>query len=234
MAEPRLSFRGGKRYTALVNKTTPTRRLILAVITVLMLSSCLSVETEVNLRRSDRPELTMRYRMARSLWELGVFDSDSPERAVPVTRRDAEETALRHPGVHVTAHEVRVQGDIVVVEVTYRADSFAGIQGVWGEGSSGGMVLTEDADDGRSRLVIPVSVGGVGPDHEQGLLIRGMFEDEVTRITVRAPRDIADARVESDGHELTAPSLQGPLMDAQIPMSDILLHSSAVVVTVEW
>jgi len=217
-----------------VNKTKALRRLILPVLAGFLLSSCLSVETEVDLRRSDRPELTMRYRMARSLWELGVFDSDSPERAVPVTRRDAEETALRHPGVQVAAHAVRVQGDVVVVEVTYRADSFAGIQGIWGEGSSGGMVLTEEADGTRSRLVIPVSVGGVDPDNAQGQLIRGMFEDESTRITVQTPRNITFARVEANDQELLAASISGPRMDARIPMSDILLHRSAVAVTVEW
>lgn len=162
------------------------RYAVLATIAAFFGTSCLSMEVEVDLQSSHHMDLALTYRLHSALWDLGVFDQESPERAVPVSRRDVEETALRHPGVTVEHYNVTRQDNTVVVEVRYRAADARGLAGIWG--AAGGEPLTLSRNPaGNSHLILPLTPEGAVPDDAQRQLLENVFRDQTMRVTVQLP-----------------------------------------------
>ena len=204
-------------------------QLLFLVVPLLVLVSCLGVEAEFDLRETDRLGLTMRYRMTRSLWELGVFDEESQERSVPVSRRDAEETALRYTDVSLDRYDLEQTGEEVVITVRYVAGSVESLQGLWG--NAGGSPIELSPDSGG--IVIPLTPGVVEMDRQQRDLLRSIFADRDAVISVLTPRNIADARV--IGPVSTGEEQHGAArFDLTIPMGDLVTRSEATVLEVEW
>ncbi len=196
--------------------------------------SCLSVEVDLDLRQENRQELTMRYTMARQLWELGVFDQDSPERAVPVSRRDVEETALRHPGVTVQDFSISEGETRVTVTVRYRADSFAGLQGVWGEAGRDPLTMRRNAASGVSTLSLPFAPGGVAPDGEQLALMEEVFSGHRTKITVRLPGSVAAASVSGAPPGEALPQVDRSTVVMEASMALVATSATPLVLEVTW
>ncbi|MCG8479067.1 MAG: hypothetical protein MI724_08235, partial [Spirochaetales bacterium] len=63
--------------------------IVVVIITAVFLTACLSTNVSLDIRNPESIELAIDYEMPRSIWELGVFDRDSPERPIPVSLRDA-------------------------------------------------------------------------------------------------------------------------------------------------
>lgn len=196
---------------------------------LLGLSSCLSVEAEFDMRRSGYVDLTMRYRMNEALWDLGVFDENSPERAVPVSRRDAEETALRYEDVTLQDYRVHREGETVTVTVRYRAGSAGSLQGLWGVAGGGPLSLDE-----RGRgISIPLAADPAELAPEQRELLGHIFSNQHVRITVLAPAAVVRGGLEG----ATGPigeEREGQRYTLTLPMADLVTAARPVTLQVEW
>ncbi|MFA7568033.1 MAG: hypothetical protein WCY01_13485, partial [Alkalispirochaeta sp.] len=110
-----------------------TSRFLILITVVFGLSSCLTTEVELDLRRQNDLRLTLVYHMPLTLWQFGVFDDESSERAVPVSRRDAEETAVLHDDVTLERYSLEERNEEAVITVVYHSKTPAGIAAVWGD-----------------------------------------------------------------------------------------------------
>ena len=213
--ETRLSFRAGF--------------LLSGVLILLLLSSCLSVEAEFDLSRTERMDLTLRYRMSRTLWELGVFDDTSPERAIPVSRRDAEETALRYPDVTLQMHRIEQEEEIVTVTVQYRAGSADSLQHLWGASGGGLLILREDS----RGVSIPLAPQAPGVDQDQRDLLEHLLANQYARVTVLAPRDIRGSATMGLGQSREEET-QGNRYSLSVPLVDLVTSPQPAEITLEW
>ncbi|MFW5693888.1 MAG: hypothetical protein ACOCYB_01875 [Alkalispirochaeta sp.] len=204
-------------------------RLLFGAVVILMLSSCLSTEVSIDVSDEQDIRLDLVYTIPRAVWELGVFDSTSPERAIPISERDARETAALYPDVTLVDHTLRQDGEIVAVSIEYSVGSAESLADLWGW--AGESRLEFDPDSGVLR--IPVH-GAQGPvDREQRELIDEVFRDQEFSLTVRAP-----ARVDTTGPELPDAAWDQDTVDNTAtwtaPMGPLVLYDRSAFVEVRW
>lgn len=214
-------------------KRTFFRRALLGAVffllTGFLLGSCLAVEAEFDLSDENALELTMRYRMNSALWDLGVFDEDSPERAVPVARRDAQETALRYSDVTLEEYRLERTGEEVVIITRFRAGSMESLQRLWGDAAGAPIAIRTDPHG----VTVPLVSASPPMDTEQRALFQEVFADRRARVTVHAPGEISDATVA--GLALDDPGkYEGRRYELTVPMYDLLAGEDAVVLRLTW
>ena len=215
----------------------PVIRVLLLSLVVVALTSCLSTEVELDLRNREELILDLTYRMPLSLWEFGVFDEESPERAIPVSRRDAEETAVLYEDVTLVSYTLREDGDRAVVHVVYRAESVSGLQGLWGRVAGSPLDLSFET----GRLQLPLSSGGPegGIDPQQRELINEVFDGERFSVTIRTPQPITHAELPQLDGTQTARSENAQNEDDrrvvwQAPMGVLLSSVTPTQLALEW
>ncbi len=202
------------------------------VCTVCILTSCLTTEVDIDLRKSDDLRLSLVYRMPASLWQFGVFDEGSQERAIPVSRRDAEETAILHPDVTLETYTLDDSDDEAVITVVYHAQSVAGLQALWGNVAGTPLQMSFE---GR-RILLPLT-GGLGDtpaDSQQRELITQVFLDRYFRVTLHLPDDIQSATYPDirNGEILSASGDKTVSWEA--PMAELLTAATGQAVSAVW
>ena len=198
------------------------------VVIVLSLSSCLSTEVDLDLRDPTVSRLAITYRMPRSLWDLGVFDEASPERAIPVSERDARETAGLYADVELESYELQQGEELVTVTVAYSAGSAQSLAALWGRNGATGL----DLDYGAGYIEIPVAQATGPVDEEQRNLITEAFRGQYFDLRVRTPAPA----------ELNSPSMVPGTVERngetdlqwRANMAELLLQTQAPTVTVQW
>jgi len=204
------------------------RSLLITVVAV-SFSSCLSTDVSIDFRDDEEIGLQLIYTIPPAVWELGVFDSTSPERAIPISARDAREAANLYDDVTLVEHHVREGDEAVTVRIEYAVGSPESLANLWGW--AGESRLQFDPDTGFLR--IPVNGEGVPVDGEQRELIREVFRDQQFSLTLRAPE-----RVTVTGPELSGSSWERGSGDDTAtwtaPMGRLLLHDRNAVVEARW
>ncbi|MFW5642634.1 MAG: hypothetical protein ACOCYQ_01280 [Alkalispirochaeta sp.] len=214
------------------------RVTLMVLLTATVLTSCLSTEVSIDLSRGDTFSLDIVYRMPRSLWEYGVFDEENSERAVPVSRRDAEETAVLYSDVTVTSYEIDEHGDEISVTVSYRIGSVESLEALWG-GVSSGSRMSLSLEAGTLRLPVGEGPPPEGYDQEQAQLISRLFENEVFSITIRTPGRITSSTFPEAVEQDTEASRSGgssadEVATWQVAMGDLLLAPGSKEIVLAW
>lgn len=211
---------------------TPVFRVLLLSAVVLALTSCLSTEVELDLRNQDELILDLTYRMPIGLWEFGVFDDDSPERAIPVSRRDAEETAILSEDVTLVSYTLREEAERAVVHVVYRAESVRGLQDLWGQVA--GTPLDVAFESGQ--LVLPISSDGPdeGVDPHQRDLIADVFAGEVFSVTILTPGSITAVEFPRFAGAEDVQDTEDRRIVWRAPMGALLSAETAAGIRLQW
>ena len=114
---------------------------------VVLLGSCLNVETHIDLDSDHSGRVTVSYEIETELWELGVFDSDSSIRAIPVSEADFRRTARRVEGVELVGYELSRGDSVTEVEARLSFSDLAALNGIYGPGRS--LITVEEQDGDR-------------------------------------------------------------------------------------
>jgi hypothetical protein len=196
---------------------------------VLTLNSCLSTDVSIDLRDEQDIRLQLIYSVPTAVWDLGVFDSTSPERAIPISERDALETANLYEDVTLISHTVREKSDTVTIEMEYSVGSAESLAGLWGW--AGNSRLGLDMETGS--ITVPVNGGGSAADREQRELVLEVFRDQHFSLTVVAPgplrtssTDIPDASWQRGSNDETA--------TWTAPMGPLVLHEGDSIIEARW
>ena len=175
--------------------------------------------------------MSLTYEMPISLWRFGVFDEESPERSIPVSRRDAEETATLYEDVTLETYDLTERGDVAVIHVVYEAGTIESLQGLWGRAAGSRLELSYE----MRTLTLPLNEGAPteGIDPRQRDLIAEVLGGEEFSVAVHTPGavrsiafpEIPDYAVEdigSGGFRWSA------------PMAALLLAEGPNVIELRW
>lgn len=148
----------------------------LAYISVLILSSCLRLETVIRLKKNGAVTARLIYTIAPEMVDFGrSFGSDEPW-PLPLTEKDFEQQALRVDGVDVVRYRThRLADESERIEVKLVADSFESISNylaldfdIKRQKEGGSLVFTlplvddyEKTDKERREILDKVTEGSV-------------------------------------------------------------------------
>ena len=200
-------------------------KMLFLLLSPLVFTACLSTEVTLDLRERSALVGEFVYTIPRQVWDLGVFDSASPERAVPVSERDARETAGLYQDVDLASYSVHEGDDEVVVRARYQAGSLQSLRGLLG--GDGTLRL----DEANRTMRISLSEGLQTIESAQEALVRDLFRDRVFALTVisdlelslRTAPDYGSLSTSADDHYTW-----------QCALSDLLLDPSEALLVFTW
>ncbi|NBB90789.1 MAG: hypothetical protein GVY23_06240 [Spirochaetes bacterium] len=161
-------------------------RSALTAAVVVLLGSCLNVETHIDLEEDHSGQVSVSYDIETELWELGVFDSDSSIRAIPVSEADFRRTARRIEGVELLEYALSAGESITEVEATL---SFANLEALNGIYSPRRSLITIEEQDGE-RVYSQQLGSGEEPPVRDREFIEAYFSDYTVGFTLTAPSEI--------------------------------------------
>ncbi len=161
-------------------------RSALTAAVVVLLGSCLNVDTHIDLDADYSGRMTVSYEIDTELWELGVFDSDSSIRAIPVSEADFRRTARRVEGVELLGYSLS-RGD-VVTEVEARL-SFSDLEALNGIYAPDRSLISVEEQNG-DRVYIQRLRTGEEPAAGDREFLEAYFSGYDVAFTVTAPSQI--------------------------------------------
>ncbi len=191
-------------------------RTLGAVLLAVLLTSCISIETTIDVRREDRIRVDLVYTIPNELWNAGVFDEDTRFRAIPLTRSDALRIA-RTSRSELKRYRVRSGEEVTVVSMRFRPQDAASLNALFG-----GTV-----DLGASSLAITLTAGGTPYTNREREVVEGIAGDATVAFSLRHPGRLVRSEVSG-----TPPG--DPSAVVTIPLRDILLSETPVTWTLSW
>lgn len=122
------------------------------------LSGCLTLESTVRLNEDGSGRLSLVYSVSEELYDYGVFDADSSRRALPLSRRDFELSAIAAKGVRLLDYGSSRRDGVVTIEADLDFETSEGLAGLLNVPPE--MVAS---GAGGSVLRIPLFSGFEGP-----------------------------------------------------------------------
>lgn len=187
-----------------------------AVLLAVLLTSCISLEATIDVRRENRIRVDLVYTVPNELWNAGVFDEETHFRAIPLTRSDALRIA-RTSRSELRRYRVRSGEEVTVVSMRFRPRDAAALSALFG-----GTV-----DLGPSSLTITFAAGGTPYTDAEREVVEGVAGDNVVAFSLRHPGRL----VRSD---LSGTLSGDPSAVVTIPLRDVLLSEDPVTWTLSW
>ncbi|MFP4565492.1 MAG: hypothetical protein ACLFNX_03255 [Spirochaetaceae bacterium] len=161
-------------------------RSALTAALVVLLGSCLNVETHIDLNADHSGRLTVSYEIDTELWELGVFDSDSSLRAIPVTEADFRRTVRRIDGVELLKYSLSPGDTVTEVEARLSFSDLDALNGIYAPDRT----LITVAEDGEERVYTQRLRTGEEETVDDREFIEAYFSDYDVVFEVTTPSEI--------------------------------------------
>lgn len=200
------------------------RPLIVTVILLfsLLLTGCLSVETQVKMTDGERGELTYIYTVDRELLEAEVFDQDAENWPIPISRRDFTLFADAVPGAELREY-ARDDGQTEsLITATFGFDSLEALERLLSTQES----LSVEPREGEFALRFQLSPLGVAELSDgQKTFLRSYLQDSTVTFSVTTPEPVSYTSIEE---------AQGRTVSVVRTMEELLDRSSPLFLEVGW
>lgn len=133
-------------------------RLACLLFAVVLLSGCLTLESTIRLNDDGSGRLSLVYSVSEELYDYGVFDEESTDRILPLSRSDFELSAIAAEGVRLVDYGDTRGDGVVTIEAELEFETIEGLAGLLNMPPEGLASV-----DGASVLRLPLFSGFEGP-----------------------------------------------------------------------
>lgn len=167
------------------------RKTLLLLTSVLLLASCVDIETRLALRGDGSGSLVLAYRVSRQLADLGRTAADAPAVPLPVEREDFQRAVAGVQGVRLASFS-RSQNEL---EVSIRAEiAFRSLEDLARVESLREMQIRVENDGDRHTLRMLVAAAAEEPPAGDSVaMVDQVFEGRALTYVVQPPAPVVDA-----------------------------------------
>jgi hypothetical protein len=174
----------------------------LTVLTALMLTACLGMETEIDIKQNGSGTVNMTYRISNELFSLGTLPGNKNSPPVPVGREDFERTFNRIAGVEMVSYSEREGGGDKFFSVKAKFENLDALVNFFD--AHGRQLTLIHGDDGRTILSIRLDMNQETIDPDMAPILPLIFENYFFDFNISVPRDCEVSYMDSGGVELPA------------------------------
>ncbi len=202
------------------------RKIIPLLIGVVLLASCVDVETRLSIHGNGSGTLVLDYSIARQLADLGRTAAEAPAVPLPLEREDFQRALAGVPGL-VLKSFTRSQNEL---EVSIRAEiSFVSLEALARVEVFQEMRLRLETSGSRRTMSVLLARAAESPVSDDSVAMVGdMFQGRALTYVVQAPSRIVSA---TPGAELSA---DGRTLTYTARMTDLVRLPEDLVLTVSW
>ncbi|MEE8440417.1 MAG: hypothetical protein V3S41_01755 [Spirochaetia bacterium] len=189
----------------------------------LLLTGCLSVETAIDLNRNGSGRLDIVYEIDEELYGLGVFDDTDNALPVPISRNQFEETVGNIPGLRLRRYRVSEEIGMVTVTARLLFDSVAALNAWYGGGPTAISVTQEGESTAWRQLLYP----GGGSSGEVGTALAASLDGYRISYRLSPPSTVISAGI----GEITN---NGRTASVEVGLREIVTAESPLYWVVTW
>ena len=188
----------------------------LLLLTLFLLTGCLSLETRVTLADGERGELTYVYTVDRELLDAEVFDREAENWPIPIARRDFELFADAISEAELRSYSREDGQTESVVTVTFGFDTLDALARLL----STREAISVEPREGEFGLRFQLSPIGVAElSEEQRLFLRSYLADSTATFSVTTPEPVRYSSLEeATGRTVTVVRSMDELLDRPTPL----------------
>ncbi|MDR1787599.1 MAG: hypothetical protein LBR16_04025 [Treponema sp.] len=201
-----------------------------------LLAGCLGAQAEVTLKKDGSGTVTLEYRIAKALDELGAFDGNERWLSVPVGRADVERGLKRLSGVSLRSFSSHQDDRDTIVNMTLRFESPAALAALL---DSGGTKAVYSEAGGVHQLLLRVAEEQPAPDPALGALLAEAAAGYSLGFTLHLPSEGKLLACDASGGAAALPEGaalvgQGRTVSFNAPLEGLAGASKGLLLTVEW
>jgi hypothetical protein len=212
------------------------RNRVFILLAALMFSSCVSLASEIVLRRDGSGTMSLEYRFSRELESLGKLDGNENWPPLPVGKADFERTLARIEGLSLGSFTTKTAGKDIVNQVKL---DFASLEALVRFLDAGGQRASLAREGGKTRLTLTFSGGGGGVDPELLALTASAMEGYSLDFGLTVP-NVPELRIldGNGGLRETPPAgtaaLRGKRAGFSVPLAELLSSAEPVTLEILW
>ena len=199
--------------------------LCVPVVIVVLLSSCIGIESEIRIRQDGSGVMTLSYTVSQFIKNIDAGRSEK-QLPLPVNEEEFRRSAERVEGLRLTNLEEREDEENVYIQAELEFDNVEAVNALGPEGQIG---ITLESRDGTTtfRQVIYEAPQGQDISEESLEMIKTFFEGYELVYSVTAPAEVRD-------HNLGVLGPDGRTVTFTITVPEILKAPEPLILEVVW
>jgi hypothetical protein len=202
---------------------------------IFLLSSCIGVQSEINLAKDGSGTVKLEYRVAKDLAELGKLDGNERWLPLPAGRADMERTAARIPGLTLKSCSEKDDGKDIVISASL-AFADTGALAAFFDASGKAFTVTGTAGSGVIRLRFP---GGRVMSDEVKNGLQAALSGYTFKLSFTLPADASAAWFDESGQAASGGlpgdiTVNGKTAQFEASMEDVVFLRAARVMEIRF
>ncbi|MCL2243738.1 MAG: hypothetical protein FWC03_04630 [Treponema sp.] len=213
------------------------KKILLTPLFILILNSCLGINTDIQMRRDGSGRITMEYKLSRMAETIGRLDGNEQWPVIPVGRADWERTAARIDGIRLVSFSGREDNKDFINRATLE---FADTDALLKLLDSAGKRASINRENNSNKLNIILNEK-VSPDINPDLLelMKQVSAGYMFRITFSAQGNSSITFTDGAGKAITQPagvntSTSGRTLSFTIDTAELLNKKEGLGVSFTW
>lgn len=167
-------------------------RVAIVVFGMVLFSSCIGVEADIELQEDGSGEITLSYRVSHIVARLGKLDDDGKFLSVPLNRDDFDRVAAVREGLEIRSVSVDEDAENVYVDARIAFASVEDLQVLFGGVGGTTIQVTQNADEHVFRHVVFEGANGP-PDDDAAEMMNALFADYNISYRLTVPETVRAA-----------------------------------------
>jgi hypothetical protein len=183
-----------------------------------MLTACLGMETEIDIKQDGSGTIDMTYRISNELFALGTLPGNESSPPVPVGREDFERTFNRIPGTELISYSEREDGGDRLFLVKAK---FANLEALAAFLDAHGKQAVLEQKGGKTILSVSFDMDADAVDPDMAPILPIIFENYFLDFSVSLPRNCEVSYMDGNGGGLPAM----PYGEVTVAAKRVVFHS---------
>lgn len=163
-------------------------KLVAAVVLFAGLTSCIDIETDIQINDEEDGSITLNYSVSKLIMELGQLDEDDPFSPLPVSESDFIASAAMVPGMEVESVSVDEDEKAVYITSECSFSSVEALSAFFSPDRENDPSLTQEGGETVFRYTLYSAAEEISADSMR--MIESFFADDGIVIRLEAPSDI--------------------------------------------
>lgn len=210
-------------------------KVVLGLSLVLVLSSCIGMDSDITIRQDGSGTITQEYRISRSLESLGKLDGNARQPAIPLGKADFERSVARVQGMKMTSYTEKATERDTIYRITLEFTALDALVHYL-DAAGGGASLARE--NGKRRLSLSLG-GGEKLDPDLAAFTRESMEGYAIKLGFSLPSEAGISFSGERGRVFEAPPVgeavvKGGKAVYQAAVGDLLSREEPLVMEIRW
>ncbi len=199
------------------------RKLAVLGVAVLLLCSCIGIDSSLSIRADGSGTLTLTYRVSQLVVDVGLSQTGTSVVPLPLTRADFERS-LQAGKVRLTRFDRSENAKDITIRAVLAFDSFDALAGLEAFHDAG-LSLTSDGSRMTFRQLI-ARAPSQPPSEESLQMLDALFPDYDVSFVIQAPRPIVASSLGTLSDDKRTLTYRASVKEVVSTKSDLVLTAS--------